>query len=77
MKIATLKLDTLTCPSCTLKIEAATRLVPGVNPDSVHVSFANSKVKFRFDENLTDAQSVAAAIETVGYPVLATTVASA
>ena len=72
MNTATLKLDTLTCPSCMLKIEAAARNVPGVDQDTVHVSFANSKVTFRFDENLTDAQTVAHAIEKVGYPVLST-----
>lgn len=75
MKTATLKLDTLTCPSCMLKIEAAARSVPGVDGDTVHVSFANSKVKFRFDDARTDAQTVAKAIETVGYPVLSTSVA--
>lgn len=72
MNTATLKLDTLTCPSCMLKIEAAARNVPGVDQDTVHVSFANSKVTFRFDEDLTDAQTVANAIEKIGYPVLST-----
>lgn len=69
MNTATLKLDTLTCPSCMLKIEAAARNVPGVDQDTVRVSFANSKVTFRFDEDLTDAQTVANAIEKIGYPV--------
>ncbi len=35
MKKATIQLETLTCPSCILKVENATKSVPGVDKDSV------------------------------------------
>lgn len=50
MKKATIQLETLTCPSCILKVENATKSVPGVDKDSVKVMFNSSKVKFDFDD---------------------------
>ena len=37
MKQATIQLDTLTCPSCVLKIESAVKNLAGVDKDSLKV----------------------------------------
>lgn len=70
MKKANIQLDTLTCPSCVLKIEAATKAVDGVDADSVKVLFNASKVKLDFDESKTSLESIGEAITKVGYDVL-------
>lgn len=70
MKKANFQLDTLTCPSCVLKIEAATKAVDGVDADSVKVLFNASKVKLDFDESKTSLESITHAITKVGYDVL-------
>jgi copper chaperone CopZ len=46
MKKMSIQLETLTCPSCALKIEGAVKTVPSVNSGSVKVLFNASKVKF-------------------------------
>ncbi len=51
MKKATIKLETLGCPSCTIKIENALRGLEGVDKESVKVLFNASKVKLNFDDN--------------------------
>ena len=50
MKKATIQLETLTCPSCMTKIEAALKGLNGVNKDSLNVSFNTSKAKVDYDE---------------------------
>jgi copper chaperone len=45
MQKATIQLETLTCPSCMLKIEGAVKSIDGVDKDSLNVSFNTSKVK--------------------------------
>ena len=49
MQKAVIQLDTLTCPSCALKIEGAVKSLDGINKDSVSVLFNSSKVKVEFD----------------------------
>lgn len=70
MEKATLQLETLSCPSCMLKIEGALKAVSGIDQDSVKVLFNSSKVKTNFDSAITSIEEIQKAIEDVGYPVL-------
>ena len=70
MKKATIQLETLTCPSCILKVENATKSVPCVDKDSVKVMFNSSKVKFDFDDEKTSVEEVEKAITALGYQVM-------
>lgn len=74
MKKATIQLDTLTCPSCVLKIENATKSAPGVEKDSVKVMFNSSKVKFDFDGEKTSIEDIEKAISALGYDIKKTQV---
>jgi copper chaperone CopZ len=69
MKKATIQLETLTCPSCVLKVENAVKSVDGVEKDSVNVMFNASKVKFDFDEEKLSVENVVKSITSVGYEV--------
>ncbi len=70
MKNAVISLETLTCPSCLQKIDAAVKSVDGTVDDSVKVLFNSSKVKLDFDSEKTDIDEITGAIENLGYPVL-------
>lgn len=69
MKKATIQLETLTCPSCTLKVEGALKQVEGVDAETIKVLFNSSKVKLEFDEEKTSIEEMEAAITKVGYEV--------
>lgn len=69
MKKATIQLETLTCPSCVLKIEGATKALDGVVKDSVKVLFNSSKVKLDFDEQKLSVEDIEKAITALGYEV--------
>lgn len=69
MQKATIQLETLTCPSCVLKVENAVKSVDGVEKESVNVMFNASKVKFDFDEEKLSVDAVVKAITSVGYEV--------
>ena len=69
MKTATIQLETLTCPSCTQKVEAAVGGVEGVEKDTIKVMFNSSKVKFDFDEEKNSLEKFEEAITKVGYEV--------
>ena len=69
-KTASLQLETLTCPSCMLKIEGALKGVEGVEQDTVKVLFNSSKVKLEFDEEKSSIEEIEAAITKMGYDVL-------
>ncbi|NLE69080.1 MAG: heavy-metal-associated domain-containing protein [Clostridiales bacterium] len=69
MKKATLQLDTLTCPSCVMKIENAVKGLDGVDKDSVNVLFNASKVKVDFDDTRLSAGDIEKSITTLGYDV--------
>ena len=69
MKAANIQLETLTCPSCMQKIEAALKTVSGVDKDSVTVSFNTSKAKLNFDEAITSLAEIEKAINKVGFEV--------
>ncbi len=70
MKKAIIQLDTLTCPSCSLKIESAVKKLDGVEKESVSVSFNTSKVKLNFDEGNLKLEEIKEAIVKLGYDVL-------
>lgn len=69
MKKATLQLETLTCPSCMTKIEAALKGLEGVNKDTLSVSFNTSKAKVDFDENRLSLEAIIRRITELGYEV--------
>lgn len=69
MKIATIQLETLTCPSCALKINGAVKSLEGVDKESVNVLFNASKVKLKFDAEKISIEEIEKAIITLGYEV--------
>ena len=74
MKKATIQLETLTCPSCTLKVEGAVKKIDGVDNDTIKVLFNSSKVKVDFDEEKATIEEIESAINKVGYEVLSSKV---
>lgn len=66
---ATLQLETLACPTCAKKIEAALKKSKGVQ--SVNILYNASKAKIEFDEQITNPQILSNVITTLGYDVLA------
>ncbi|CAM4091496.1 metal-binding protein [Streptococcus penaeicida] len=70
MKKTILQLETLACPTCMQKIEAAIKSVTGVDKETVKVLFNASKAKVNFDDNLTSSDAIANAVEAIGYTVL-------
>ncbi|NLF36036.1 MAG: metal-binding protein [Clostridiaceae bacterium] len=74
MKKATIQLETLTCPSCALKIEKAMKSLNGVDKDSVNVTFMSSKVKLEFDDEKLKVDEIEKAITSLGYEVKKTQV---
>lgn len=74
MKQATLQLETLTCPSCMLKIEGAVKSLDGIDQDTLKVSFNSSKVKLNFDEEKVSIKDIENVIDKVGYEVKKSTV---
>lgn len=62
------KLETLTCPSCVLKIEGTVKKIKGVK--EVEVLFNASKVKVDFDESVISGDHIRSTIEKLGYDVL-------
>lgn len=70
MKSATIQLETLTCPSCLLKIEGALKNLEGVNKDSINISFNTSKTKVEFDDSKVSIEDIESAITKLGYEVL-------
>jgi len=77
MSKATINLETLSCPSCLQKIEAAVKKVEGVDGDSVKVQFNSSRVRLDFDEEVTQIETIEKAIEKMGYSVIKSRVKSA
>jgi copper chaperone CopZ len=69
MQTATIQLETLTCPSCALKIEKAVKALDGVQAESVQVLFNSSKVKLDFDEEKLLVKDIEKAVTALGYEV--------
>ena len=74
MQKATIQLETLTCPSCMLKIEGAVKSIDGIDKESLNVSFNTSKVKVNFDDEKTSIKDIENAIDKLGYEIIKTTV---
>lgn len=74
MQKATIQLETLTCPSCMLKIEGAVKAIDGVDKENLNVSFNTSKVKLNFDDEKTSIKDIENAITKLGYEVIKSTV---
>lgn len=74
MKSATIQLDTLTCPSCSAKIEGALKGFDGISKDTAEVLFNSSRVKFDFDEDKISIKEVETALDKLGFDVLKTRV---
>ena len=70
MKSASIQLETLTCPSCTLKINSAVKSVEGVDKESVNVMFNSSKVKLDFDPEKLSVEQIEKSITDLGYEVI-------
>ena len=77
MKKATIQLETLTCPSCMTKIEAALKGLDGVNRDTLSVSFGSSRAKVDFDDSKLGIEAITKRITDLGYEVKKTTVKDA
>lgn len=77
MKKATIQLETLTCPSCMTKIEAALKGLDGVNKDTLSVSFNTSKAKVDYDDAKADIDAITKRITDLGYEVKKTQVKDA
>lgn len=69
MAIANFTVEPFSCPSCVKKIENVVSKEPGV--EAVKVLFNSNKVRVTFDESLNGADSLAATITKLGYPVTA------
>lgn len=74
MKKAEIRLETLTCPSCLMKINKAVRTMNGVDKKTVDVLFNSSRVKFDFDDQVLNIKDVEEKIEQTGYKVLSSRV---
>lgn len=70
MKSATIQLETLTCPSCSQKIEGAIKGLEGVDHGTTQVLFNSSKVKLDFDEEIISIEDIENAINRVGYDII-------
>ena len=69
MKKATIQLETLTCPSCAMKIEKTVKSLNGIDKESVSVTFMSSKVKLSFDDEKLSIDTIEKAITSLGYEV--------
>ncbi len=69
MQKATIHLETLTCPSCVMKIESAAKAMEGIDKDSVQVMFNSSKLKFNFNDNQVKIKDIVDTITKLGYEV--------
>jgi copper chaperone len=74
MQKATIQLETLTCPSCMLKIEGALKNIDGIDKESINVSFNTSKAKLNFDDEKTSINDIENDITKLGYEVKKSTV---
>ncbi|NLJ98856.1 MAG: heavy-metal-associated domain-containing protein [Tissierellia bacterium] len=64
----TYQLDTLTCPSCTMKIEGALKRTKGVK--EYEVLYNSSRTRVTFDETVVESEDIQNIIERLGFKVL-------
>ena len=68
MTIKTYQLETLTCPSCVVKIQTVLKRNNGVQ--EVEVLFNSSRVKVSLDETVVDSETIKKTIENLGFEVI-------
>ncbi|MBC8587213.1 heavy-metal-associated domain-containing protein [Paratissierella segnis] len=62
------QLETLTCPSCSAKIQGMLKKTDGVKESEV--LFNSSKVKVTFDETKIESETIKGKINKLGFDVL-------
>lgn len=67
---AVIQLETLVCPSCSLKIEKAIKSLDGIDKESLNVLFNSSKVKVEFDDSIVSIERINETIKSVGFEVI-------
>lgn len=68
MMNTTYQLETVSCPSCIVKIEGALKKTAGVTQSEV--LFNSSRVKVAYDEKLVSSDNLKGKISKLGYKVL-------
>ncbi|MEW8974243.1 MAG: heavy metal-associated domain-containing protein [Tissierellaceae bacterium] len=64
----TYQLETLTCPSCTAKIQGMLKKTKGI--EEGEVLFNTSRVKVSFDESVITSEEIKDKIDRLGFQVL-------
>ena len=64
----TYQLETLTCPSCTAKIQGMLKKTEGI--EEGEVLFNTSRVKVTFDESVITSEEIKDKIDRLGFQVL-------
>lgn len=64
----TYQLETLTCPSCTAKIQGMLEKTKGI--EEGEVLFNTSRVKVSFDESVITSEEIKDKIDRLGFQVL-------
>ena len=64
----TLTIEGMTCASCALSVEKATKKLPGMQEASVNL--ATEKLKVIFDENVLSIKEIQDAVEDAGYKAI-------
>lgn len=62
------QMETISCPSCIMKIEGALKRLDGI--EKLEVLFKSSRVKVSFDESKLTSDEIKKNIEMVGYKVI-------
>ncbi|CAM4157576.1 heavy-metal-associated domain-containing protein [Erysipelothrix inopinata] len=64
----TFQMETISCPSCIMKIEGALKRLDGI--EESEVLFNSSRVKVDFDETKLTSDEIKNSIEKIGYKVI-------
>ncbi|MEG0327839.1 MAG: heavy-metal-associated domain-containing protein [Erysipelothrix sp.] len=64
----TFQMETISCPSCIMKIEGALKRLDGI--EESEVLFNSSRVKVVFDETKLNSDEIKNSIEKIGYRVI-------
>lgn len=68
MQMVQFKIDGMTCEGCAKSVTSALQGSPGV--ETVAVNFATGIADIGFDDSLTNADTLKAAVETAGFDVV-------
>ncbi|HAF60463.1 MAG TPA: metal-binding protein [Clostridiales bacterium UBA9856] len=69
MKSAKIHLETLGCPLCMQKIEAAVKKLDGIDKESVEAIYHTSIIKLKFDEGKISLGDIEGTINSMGFEV--------